>query len=81
MGIAPILAPSLGSLLLKVASWRVILVFGRVWYFKYRADPAVLHETLTDEFRNNRPMNDVLNQYWICSKIPSLIILRLAQGC
>ena len=64
MGIAPILAPSLGSLLLKVASWRVIFGFGGFGILNIVLTRLFLHETLTDEFRNNRPMNDVLSQYW-----------------
>ena len=65
MGIAPILAPSLGSLLLKVASWRVIFWFlAGFGILNIVLTRLFLHETLTDEFRNNRPMNDVLSQYW-----------------
>ena len=65
MGIAPILAPSLGSLLLKVASWRVIFWFlAGFGLLSIVLTKLFLHETLSDEFRNNRPMNEVLSQYW-----------------
>lgn len=65
MGIAPILAPSLGSLLLQVASWRVIFWFlAGFGLLNIVLTKLFLHETLSDEFRNNRPMNEVLSQYW-----------------
>ena len=65
MGIAPILAPSLGSLLLQVASWRVIFWFlAGFGLLNIVLTKLFLHETLGDEFRNNRPMNEVVSQYW-----------------
>lgn len=65
MGIAPILAPSLGSLLLQVASWRVIFWFlAGFGLLNIVLTKLFLHETLSDEFRNNRPMREVISQYW-----------------
>lgn len=65
MGLAPILAPSLGALLLKFFDWHAIfwflVAFGLLnlclthFFFK---------ETLSPQNRNQRPVSQVLSQYW-----------------
>lgn len=65
MGLAPILAPSLGALLLKIGDWRLIFWFLAimgtlnlaltVFYFK---------ETLSEQNRNRSPIKSVFQDYW-----------------
>ena len=69
MGIAPILAPSLGSLVLKMASWRVIFWFlAGFGVLTMVLTKLYLTETLTEDTRNNRPLTEVLSQYWALLK-------------
>lgn len=64
MGLAPILAPSLGALLLKVANWRDIFWFlAGFGVLNIVLTKLFLHETLTDEIRNTRPLSEVVGQY------------------
>lgn len=64
MGIAPILAPSLGNLLLQVSSWRSIFWFlagfGGLSLVLTR---LFLHETLPPDRRTAQPLRQVLYQY------------------
>lgn len=65
MGLAPILAPSLGALLLKMGDWRLIFWFLAImgtlnlaltlFYFK---------ETLNEQNRNHSPIKYVFQDYW-----------------
>ena len=81
MGIAPIIAPSLGALVLKFFSWHAVFVFltlmGVVcllcvhFFFK---------ESLTPERRLKLNLNQVLNLYAVILKDPSFRWAMLA-GC
>lgn len=65
MGVAPILAPSLGALLLKVANWRVIFWFlAGAGVLNIVLTKLFLTETLSEENRSKRPFSQVLSQYW-----------------
>lgn len=65
MGVAPILAPSLGALLLKVANWRDIFWFlAGFGVLNIILTKLFLPETLEDSYRSNRPLSQVLSQYW-----------------
>lgn len=65
MGVAPILAPSLGALLLKVANWRVIFWFlAGAGVLNIVLTKLFLTETLSEENRSTRPFSQVLSQYW-----------------
>lgn len=65
MGLAPILAPSLGALLLHFFDWHAIfwflLVYGLLILLLTR---LFFRETLAPEYRQHRPANQVLQQYW-----------------
>ncbi len=64
MGVAPILAPSLGALLLKFADWQAIFWFLLIYgLLNMVLGKLFLKETLTDEFRNVHPTSTVLHQY------------------
>lgn len=64
MGIAPILAPALGALLLKVAEWRVIFWFlAGFGVLNIIITKLFLSETLTEENRNHKPIKQLLAQY------------------
>lgn len=64
MGVAPILAPSLGALLLQFAHWHAIF-----WFLLAYGVLIVLlakvffKETLKEEYRNTRPASQTLYQY------------------
>ena len=81
MGLAPILAPSLGALFLKFFSWHSI--------FWFLADFGALNllltkffffETLTEENRNVRPAKEVLSQYWDLLKDPTFNYPAIGGG-
>lgn len=65
MGLAPILAPSLGALLLHFFDWHAIfwflLVYGLLILLLTR---LFFRETLAPKYRQHRPANQVLQQYW-----------------
>lgn len=64
MGVAPILAPSLGTLLLKFANWRMIFWFlAGFGLLNIVLTKLFLHETLTEQYRNYQPINQLLGQY------------------
>ncbi|MFW2177453.1 MULTISPECIES: multidrug effflux MFS transporter [unclassified Moraxella] len=64
MGIAPILAPSLGSLILKAADWRDIFWFlAGFGVLNIVLTKLFLHETLSDNNRNTQPIAQLLGQY------------------
>ena len=65
MGIAPIMAPSLGALLLRVAHWRDIFWFlAGYGILNILLTKLYLHETLSAAHRNVFPMRQLLAQYW-----------------
>ena len=81
MGIAPILAPSLGALLLKFFDWHII--------FWFLAGFAVLnllltklffHETLSEENRNYQPIKTVFKQYADLVKDPTFGFPAIGAG-
>lgn len=65
MGVAPILAPSLGALLLKIATWRVIFWFlAGFGVLNIVLTKLFLSETLSQENRSTLPFSSVFSQYW-----------------
>lgn len=69
MGLAPILAPSLGALLLKVADWRDIFWFlAGFGVLNLVLTRFVLTETLAEKNRNHEPIKAVIPQYWALLK-------------
>ena len=65
MGVAPILAPSLGTMLLKFASWRVLFWFlAGFGVLTLVLTKLFLHETLAEQDRNHYPMSQLLGEYW-----------------
>jgi DHA1 family bicyclomycin/chloramphenicol resistance-like MFS transporter len=65
MGLAPILAPSLGALFLQFFSWHSIFWFLAAFgVLNLLLTKFFFFETLTEENRNVRPAKEVLNQYW-----------------
>nr|WP_315041266.1 multidrug effflux MFS transporter [uncultured Moraxella sp.] len=64
MGIAPILAPSLGALLLKISDWRTIFWFlAGFGVLNIVITKLFLHETLDEKNRNHFPISQLLTQY------------------
>lgn len=65
MGLAPILAPSLGAAFLHFFDWHAIfwflLAFGLL---NLLLTKLFFKETLMPEYRNQRPASEVLSQYW-----------------
>ncbi|WP_201588483.1 MULTISPECIES: multidrug effflux MFS transporter [Psychrobacter] len=65
MGLAPILAPSLGALFLQFSSWHSIFWFLAAFgTLNLLLTKFFFFETLTEENRNVRPAKEVLSQYW-----------------
>lgn len=65
MGIAPILAPSLGAAFLRFFDWHAIFWFLAAYgVLNLILCKLFFKETLTDENRNMRPASQVLSQYW-----------------
>lgn len=64
MGVAPILAPSLGALLLQFADWHAIFWFLLIYgLLNIGLGKFFLKETLTDEYRNTQPSSQIIKQY------------------
>lgn len=69
MGAAPILAPSLGALMLKFMEWRVIFWFlAGFGVLNIVLTKLFLHETLDPKNRNGQPIGHLLGQYWALLK-------------
>lgn len=65
MGIAPILAPSLGAVFLRFFSWHSIFWFLMAFgILNIVLTKLFFFETLTEENRKARPLKEVFNQYW-----------------
>jgi len=65
MGLAPILAPSLGALFLRFFSWHAIFWFLAAFgVLNLVLTKLFFFETLAEENRNQRPASQVLVQYW-----------------
>lgn len=81
MGLAPILAPSLGALFLRFFDWHAIF-----WFLAaFGALNLVLtkfffFETLSEENRNVRPATEVLSQYWDLLKDPTFNYPAIGGG-
>ncbi|MBO1530298.1 multidrug effflux MFS transporter [Psychrobacter sp. F1192] len=71
MGLAPILAPSLGALFLRFFDWHSIFWFLTAFgVLNLLLTKFFFFETLTEENRNARPAREVLSQYWDLLKDP-----------
>lgn len=81
MGVAPILAPSLGATILQVADWHTVF-----WFLAaYGVLIAVLtkfflKETLKPENRNTEPVSHVISQYIDLLKDKTFIVPVLSAG-
>ncbi|MCH1783252.1 MULTISPECIES: multidrug effflux MFS transporter [Psychrobacter] len=65
MGLAPILAPSLGAVFLRFFTWHSIFWFLAAFgTLNLLLTKFFFFETLTEENRNVRPAKEVLSQYW-----------------
>ncbi len=83
MGVAPIFAPSIGALLLQFFDWHWHILF---WFLlaygvlNILLTKLFLKETLTDEFRNVRPANQILHEYWDLLKDPTFNLSAIGAG-
>ena len=81
MGLAPILAPSLGALFLKFSSWHSIFWFLAAFgALNLLLTKFFFFETLTEENRNVRPAKEVLSQYWDLLKDPTFNYPAIGGG-
>lgn len=81
MGVAPILAPSLGALILKVADWHGIFWFlASFGVLNLLLTKCFLKETLKPENRNTRPMSESFGQYFGLIKDRTFILPAVASG-
>ena len=72
MGLAPILAPSLGAAFLRFFDWHAIFWFlAALGVLNLFLTKFFFKETLTEENRNVRPLNTILSQYVDLLKDPS----------
>lgn len=81
MGLAPILAPSLGALFLRFFSWHSIFWFLAAFgVLNLLLTKFFFFETLTEENRNVRPAREVLSQYWDLLKDPTFNYPAIGGG-
>lgn len=81
MGVAPILAPSLGALILKVADWHSIFWFlASFGVLNLLLTKCFLKETLKPENRNTRPMSESFGQYFGLIKDRTFMLPAVASG-
>lgn len=81
MGVAPILAPSLGALILKVADWHGIFWFlASFGVLNLLLTKCFLKETLKPENRNTRPMSESFGQYFGLMKDHTFMSPAVASG-
>ncbi|VEG12661.1 Sulfonamide resistance protein [Moraxella cuniculi] len=81
MGIAPILAPSLGALILRVAGWHEIFWFLAAFgALNILLTKCFLKETLQPQYRNSTPMTQTLGQYISLMKDRSFMLPAVAAG-
>lgn len=81
MGVAPILAPSLGALILKVADWHGIFWFlASFGVLNLLLTKCFLKETLKPENRNTRPMSESFGQYFALMKDRTFMLPAVASG-
>lgn len=81
MGLAPILAPSLGALMLKVGDWRILF-----WFLAFYGvlniilTKLFLKETLKDENKNTAPISQTFHGYLDLLKDKSFMLPAVAGG-
>ena len=81
MGLAPILAPSLGALFLQFFDWHSIFWFLAAFgVLNLLLTKFFFFETLTEENRNVRPAKEVLSQYWELLKDPTFNYPAIGGG-
>ncbi|WP_230657890.1 multidrug effflux MFS transporter [Psychrobacter sp. I-STPA10] len=81
MGIAPILAPSLGAVLLQFFDWHAIFWFlAGFGVLNLLLTKFFFSETLKPEDRNYRPMSTVLSQYYDLLKDPTFGYPAIGAG-
>lgn len=81
MGIAPILAPSLGSLLLGFANWRMIFwLLAGYGVFNILLTKLFLKETLAPQNRNTKPISATFVGYVDLLKDATFVLPALAGG-
>lgn len=81
MGMAPILAPSLGALFLQFFDWHSIFWFLAAFgALNLLLTKFFFFETLTEENRNVRPAKEVLSQYWDLLKDPTFNYPAIGGG-
>ncbi|MPX08405.1 multidrug effflux MFS transporter [Moraxella catarrhalis] len=81
MGVAPILAPSLGALILKVADWHGIFWFlASFGVLNLLLTKCFLKETLKPENRNTCPMSESFGQYFGLIKDRTFMLPAVASG-
>ncbi|WP_394262091.1 multidrug effflux MFS transporter [Moraxella boevrei] len=81
MGLAPILAPSLGALLLKIADWRVIFLFlAGFGVLNIVLTKLFLHETLSEDKRNHFSVSQLFVQYAELLKDPKFNYPAIGAG-
>lgn len=81
MGLAPILAPSLGALFLRFFDWHSIFWFLAAFgVLNLLLTKFFFFETLTEENRNVRPAKEVLSQYWDLLKDPTFNYPAIGGG-
>ncbi len=81
MGLAPILAPSLGALFLRFFDWHSIFWFLAAFgTLNLLLTKFFFFETLTEENRNARPAKEVLSQYWDLIKDPTFNYPAIGGG-
>ncbi|MFC0820073.1 multidrug effflux MFS transporter [Moraxella marmotae] len=81
MGVAPILAPSLGAAILQVAEWHAIFWFLVAYgVVNLILTKLFLKETLAEENRNTKPMSQTFAQYVSLMKDQRFMVPAMAAG-
>ena len=81
MGVAPILAPSLGAMILQVADWHAVFWFlAGFGLLNLILTKLFLKETLKPEYRNTKPMRETFGQYLSLIKDGRFMLPALAAG-
>lgn len=81
MGLAPILAPSLGAMILKFADWHALFWFLACYgVLNIILTKLFLKETLTPQNRNTAPISQTFSAYIDLVKDKTFIIPALAGG-
>lgn len=81
MGVAPILAPSLGAMILQVADGHAVFWFlAGFGLLNLILTKLFLKETLKPEYRNTKPMRETFGQYLSLIKDGRFMLPALAAG-